>query len=883
MGLEELKNAVTRTTTALFEPAFDFVVVKAPRWDMDKFEPEIPAPASSSSPSSFSSTGAMLKLDRGIGPAMKSVGEAMGVGLTLCEALQKAMRGVHPRAQGFEAPSSSLSSASPTSLRRGEELTGRLRSPHVDRIVDVALALSQGVSEAAIRRLTGFSGWSVGEMSRCGIGLPPQDILSDMVWGEGGASRVKGEAWRRLKALGFADTQLAARLGIREEEVRAGRIGAGVVAVARHIDTVAAEEPTITSYLYLTHGGNARGDARLPEERDSPPDGGFKATVVVLGSGGYHIGSSVEFDCSGVMAVRALRMEGYRVVMLNMNPETVSTDFDEPHSLYLEPLSLESLLDVVDIEANRNRHFFDIEANRTTRTTNDNGDKPPTQLQEPYILAAFGGQRPNSVALRLGEAAERAPEGSFLRGVARRVLGTALADVATAESRGLHGALLESISIAQPAWITTPNRSEAAAWAVGRYPVLVRPSFILSGSGVTVVARPEELAWSWNQASKQGEIGEAITVTALAVDSYEVDVDAVAAGGKLVAYGISGHLEEAGVHSGDATLVMPSPFLSHKVRRKLKGVAGEIAAGLRVSGPFNVQCLVDKSTGDIRVIETNLRASRSLPFLSKALGIDFARLATAATLERLPLLEPVSPETIRAMHDAMLISDRAALGEGDASWRGVAVKVAAFSWKRVPGSEPRLGVEMRSTGEVAAFGPIQGLPEVYLEALESAGLQLPPTVPKEGLATPFVAAVLLPFASPTTRGDQAAREAATALGAEVELMLIPWRTEGEPCDTDSLLQGASWLVDLSHDPLAPLQGLGPKQASSCASELRRAAARRDLGLVLHRNQAILLAKGLAARREREQGLAPGEGFREWNHHQYLGHVRGAARAPGREL
>lgn len=366
---------------------------------------------------------------------------------------------------------------------------------------------------------------------------------------------------------------------------------------------------------------------------------------------------------------------------------------------------LQSLLDVAQIEANQTHAL--------------------TVLPEPYFLTAFGGQRPNSVALSLLKVSQEAEKGSYIRGIADRVLGTSLASLRLGEARGSHAALLDRLGIRQPAWTTAISAVEAIAWAAGRYPVLVRPSFILSGTGVAVASGPEELASRFSKASQEGHGGEPVSITALEVDAYEVDVDAVAVQGELVAYGLSGHLEEAGVHSGDATLVMPAPFLSREARTGLKDIAVRLAKAIGVSGVFNVQCLVDKATGELSVIETNLRASRrankrarenerecpamyinshcmplrcdcpprgrSLPFLSKALGIDMAMLATAASLTGLPLPQPLSTETRNMMREAttqqrfcvesepcstceaMGVCDAAALGEG---WKGVAIKVA---------------------------------------------------------------------------------------------------------------------------------------------------------------------------------------------------------------
>ncbi len=618
-SLPEIANAVTRTTCACFEPSLDYVVVKMPRWDLAKFR----------------------HVSRHIGSAMKSVGEVMAIGRCFEEALQKALRMVGGGFHGL------------VGNRRldFDDLDDALRRPTDRRLLAVAAALQRGVDVERVHELTRIDRWFLERLG--GIVRVYQELekYSD--------KDLPADLLRTAKQLGFSDFQVAratmsylpASLHDKVMAIRALRTKVGVVPVVKQIDTTAGEFPAETNYLYLTYGGTeddvAFADPSAPAE---------ERPVVVLGSGAYRIGSSVEFDWCCVGALDTLRGLGRSTVMINNNPETVSTDFDVCDRLYFDELTLERVLDIHDKEH-----------------------------PEGFVVS-MGGQVPNTLAPRLH--AEGVP-----------VLGTSPRDIDRAEDRHKFSALLDSLGIDQPAWQEVADADEACARAAEMgYPLLVRPSYVLSGAAMAVALRESELRAILARAAEvSGD--HPVVMSQFVTGAKEIEIDAVAADGRLVAYAISEHVEPAGVHSGDATMVLPPQKLYLETIRRIKRIARQIAAALHISGPFNAQFLARDNR--VQVIECNLRASRSFPFCSKVYRVDFAGLATRAILG-LPVQTPAK-----------------SLFEQDY----VGVKVPQFSFARLEGADPMLGVEMASTGEVACLGT--EVTDAYLKAWLSAGNRVP--------------------------------------------------------------------------------------------------------------------------------------------------------------
>jgi len=535
--LVSLRNSVTKTTTACFEPSLDYVVVKVPRWDLRKFG---------------------SRVDSTIGSAMKSVGEVMAIGRTFEEAIQKAVRMVHPHLTGFGVPPDA-------GTPPPDSLDDKLRVPSDMRLLHIAAALEAGYSVERIHALTRIDPWFLTKLRRISRLTAALRALP------GGLPALAPAALRAVKAAGFGDAQIGAAVGASEAVVRAARLAAGVTPVVKQIDTLAAEYPAATNYLYMTYSGI---------ESDVAPgaDG-----VLVLGCGAFAIGSSCEFDWCAVSCVRTLRAAGTRAVVVNYNPETVSTDYDESDRLYFEELSLERVLDVHAAEGVGG------------------------------VIVSVGGQIPNNLALPLHK-----------RGV--RVLGTSPESIDAAEDRFKFSALMDSLGVKQPAWSALTSKEAAFTFAsqVG-YPVLVRPSYVLSGAAMSVAYSADALgAMLDNAVSVSPE--HPVVITKFLLDAQEIEFDGVAANGVVVAHAISEHVEQAGVHSGDATLILPPQTLSPYHLAAVRAIAAKVAAGLKISGPFNMQ-LIAKGA-DVLVIECNLRASRSLPFVSKTVGADFIQAAT---------------------------------------------------------------------------------------------------------------------------------------------------------------------------------------------------------------------------------------------------------------
>ena len=614
-GLFELKNSVTKTTSAFFEPALDYVVCKIPRWDLGKFR----------------------GVDRELGSSMKSVGEVMAIGRTFEEAIQKGLRMIGQGMHGF-VENKELQIA---------DIDSALREPTDKRIFIISKAMSQGYTVDQIHELTKIDKWFLRKL---------QNIkdTSNALHACKSINVVDNGLMRRAKVQGFTDFQIARAVGMEEEMdieeaslvVRARRKAAGIVPVVKQIDTLAAEYPAQTNYLYMTYSGVADD---IQYEHD-------KRSIVVLGSGAYRIGSSVEFDWCGVQALDTIRKEGYRSVMINYNPETVSTDYDMCDRLYFDELTFERVLDILDLESPKG------------------------------VIVSTGGQIPNNLAIRLDQ--QRVP-----------ILGTTAKSIDNAEDRDKFSAMLDRIGVDQPEWsaLTSMEDVDAFIAKVG-FPVLVRPSYVLSGAAMNVCSNQEELERFLKLAANVSH-KHPVVISKFLQHAKEVEMDAVARDGEIIAYAISEHIEFAGVHSGDATIQFPAQKLYVETVRRIKKISGQIARELRISGPFNIQFLAKDN--DIKVIECNLRASRSFPFVSKVLKINLIELATKVMLG-VPVEKP---------HKSLFDFDY------------VGIKASQFSFNRLQKADPVLGVDMASTGEVGCLGDDTG--SALLAAMLSVGQRIP--------------------------------------------------------------------------------------------------------------------------------------------------------------
>jgi carbamoyl-phosphate synthase large subunit len=607
-SLPELRNSITGVTTACFEPALDYVVLKVPRWDSQKFR----------------------MVARTIGSGMKSVGEVMAIGRNFEEALQKALRMVEMGASGFAGYHGF----------HFDDLEKELREPTHERIFAVAQALREGFSVDRIHELTKIDKWFLYRMHNI---IQTEQRLEQTPW-----------PWTRdilieAKRVGFSDRQIAVLKQVDEEEVRIIRTGLEIHPFVKQIDTLAAEYPAQTNYLYMTY--NAQEDD--PLTRDSTDS---RKAVVVLGSGAYRIGSSVEFDWCCVNAAQTLRELNYRTIIVNYNPETVSTDYNECDSLYFEEMQLETLLAICERE------------------------------KVIGVVVAMGGQLPNNLAVQLESA-----------GIS--ILGTSAKSIDAAEDRHKFSALLDAVDIRQPEWreLIDVEDAEAFAQRVG-YPVLVRPSYVLSGAAMAVASNREELHRYLKKATRVSR-RYPVVISKFIENAKELEFDAVASRGEIVISAISEHVENAGVHSGDATLVLPPQRTYLETIRRITRVAEKISRALSITGPFNIQFIAKDN--DVKVIECNLRASRSFPFVSKILGENFIDIATR------------------------VIVGKSVDRKGNASFNSeyVGVKAPQFSFMRLDGADPTLGVEMASTGEVGCLG--LDFEEAFLKALLSVGYRLP--------------------------------------------------------------------------------------------------------------------------------------------------------------
>ena len=616
-GLFDLKNSVTKTTSAFFEPALDYVVCKIPRWDLGKFH----------------------GVDKELGSSMKSVGEVMAIGRTFEEAIQKGLRMIGQGMHGFVENKELVI----------PDIDKALHEPTDKRIFVISKAFRAGYTIDQVHELTKIDKWFLQKLMNI---MNTSEELHQ--WGNNHKqiADLPADLLKQAKRQGFSDFQIARAIGYEGDMedgslyVRNYRKSLGIVPVVKQIDTLAAEYPAQTNYLYLTYSGTANDVTYLGDHR----------SIVVLGSGSYRIGSSVEFDWCGVQALNTIRKEGWRSVMINYNPETVSTDYDMCDRLYFDELTFERVMDVLELE-------------------NPHG-----------VIVSTGGQIPNNLALRLD--AQNI-----------HILGTSAQSIDNAEDRDKFSAMLDRIGVDQPEWRALTSLEDINSFVdkVG-FPVLVRPSYVLSGAAMNVCSNQEELERFLQLAANVSK-KHPVVVSQFIEHAKEVEMDAVAQNGEIIAYAISEHIEFAGVHSGDATIQFPPQKLYVETVRRIKRISREIAKALNISGPFNIQYLAKDN--DIKVIECNLRASRSFPFVSKVLKINFIELATKVMLG-LPVEKPEKN-----------------LFELDY----VGIKASQFSFNRLQKADPVLGVDMASTGEVGCIGSDTSC--AVLKAMLSVGYRIP--------------------------------------------------------------------------------------------------------------------------------------------------------------
>ena len=614
-GLFELKNSVTKTTSAFFEPALDYVVCKIPRWDLSKFR----------------------GVDKELGSSMKSVGEVMAIGRNFEEAIQKGLRMIGQGMHGFvenkelEIP----------------DIDAALREPTDKRVFVISKAMHKGYTVDQIHELTKIDKWFLEKLKHI---IDIDEQLKTV-----NANTLDKELLRTAKVYGFTDFQVARAIGLEGEMgnmhkatmvVRRLRKNYGILPVVKQIDTLAAEYPAQTNYLYVTYAGVAS-DIQFTND---------KRSVIVLGSGAYRIGSSVEFDWCGVQALNTIRREGYRSIMINYNPETVSTDYDMCDRLYFDELTFERVLDIIEME-------------------NPHG-----------VVVSTGGQIPNNLAMWLD--AENVP-----------ILGTSAKDIDNAEDRAKFSAMLTERGINQPEWSALTSMEDIGKFVdrVG-FPVLVRPSYVLSGAAMNVCSNEDELK-KFLQLAANVSVDHPVVVSKFIEHAKEIEMDAVAKNGEILAYAISEHIEFAGVHSGDATIQFPPQKLYVETVRRIKRVSKEIAAALHINGPFNIQFMARDN--DILVIECNLRASRSFPFVSKVLKLNLIELATKVMLG----LNVEKPN--KNLFDLDYVG----------------IKASQFSFNRLQKADPVLGVDMSSTGEVGCLGDDTN--QALLNAMLSVGHRIP--------------------------------------------------------------------------------------------------------------------------------------------------------------
>jgi carbamoyl-phosphate synthase large subunit len=609
-SLTELRNSITLSTMVCFEPSLDYVVVKIPRWDLKKFR----------------------RVSTQIGSSMKSVGEVMSIGKTFQEALQKALRMLDTGAWGVVA--------NPHEIGRKNsqaELLEELKNPTDERIFSIPFALKSGLTVEEIHQITHIDPWFLHKIANI---VRVESLITEYRGGNC-PRHIMNEA----KCVGFSDPQLSVLLDTTERIVRKMRLNYGLIPYVKQIDTLAGEYPAQTNYLYLTYNAS-EDDLKLGDEN----------SILVLGSGPYRIGSSVEFDWCCVNAVRTVHKEGYRSILINYNPETVSTDYDEVDRLYFDEIRLETILDIYEKE------------------------KPEG------VIISMGGQLSNNLALPLDR-----------QGV--NILGTTPTQIDRCEDRHKFSSMLDTLGIDQPEWSELANMKDAKVFADKvQYPVLIRPSYVLSGAAMGVASNQKEVEVFLQKATDLS-VDHPVVISKFVSNAKELELDAVARKGEIIQFAISEHVENAGVHSGDATLVLPPQRTYLETTRRITRIAKQIAAELHITGPFNMQFIAKENS--IKVIECNLRASRSFPFVSKVYKQNFIELATQAILGK-------------------------KLGENKRSFMEldyVGVKASHFSFTRLLGADPILGVEMASTGEVGCLG--DDFNEAMIKALKSIGFKFP--------------------------------------------------------------------------------------------------------------------------------------------------------------
>lgn len=614
-GLFELKNSVTKTTSAFFEPALDYVVCKIPRWDLSKFR----------------------GVDKELGSSMKSVGEVMAIGRNFEEAIQKGLRMIGQGMHGFVE----------NKELEIDDIDAALHEPTDKRIFVISKAMHKGYTIDQIHKLTKIDHWFLHKLKHI-IDIDEQLKTCNI-------NTLDKELLRTAKVYGFTDFQIARAVGLEDEVnnmhkavllIRQLRKSYGILPVVKQIDTLAAEYPAQTNYLYVTYSGVAS-DIKLETDRKS---------VIVLGSGAYRIGSSVEFDWCGVQALNTIRKQGYRSIMINYNPETVSTDYDMCDRLYFDELTFERVMDIIDMEMPQG------------------------------VIVSTGGQIPNTLAIHLD--AENVP-----------ILGTKAKDIDNAEDRAKFSAMLNDIGVNQPEWRALTSMEDIKEFVdrVG-FPVLVRPSYVLSGAAMNVCSNDDELKRFLQLAANVSE-DHPVVVSKFIENAKEIEMDAVARDGEIMAYAISEHIEFAGVHSGDATIQFPPQKLYVETVRRVKRISRQIAKALHINGPFNIQFMARDN--DILVIECNLRASRSFPFVSKVLKLNFIDLATKIMLG-LPVEKPN-----KNLFDLDYVG----------------IKASQFSFNRLQKADPVLGVDMSSTGEVGCIG--EDTHTALLKSMLSVGQRIP--------------------------------------------------------------------------------------------------------------------------------------------------------------
>ncbi len=724
-GLFELKNSVTKETSAFFEPALDYIVCKIPRWDLGKFH----------------------GVRREIGSSMKSVGEVMAIGRTFEEVIQKGLRMIGQGMHGFVG----------NRELKIDDMDKALKEPTDKRIFVVAKALSEGYTVERIHELTKIDRWFLQKL---------QNIIDTerQLKQHAEIEKIPEMLLRTAKQQGFSDFQIARAIkgsaldvsGADNAKVRTYRKGLGIVPVVKQIDTLAAEYPAQTNYLYLTYNGSENDVQYLHDHR----------SVVVLGSGAYRIGSSVEFDWCSVNALMTVKQQGWRSVMINYNPETVSTDYDMCDRLYFDELTFERVLDILELESPHG------------------------------VILSVGGQIPNNLATRLDDA-----------GV--NILGTTAQSIDNAEDRHKFSAMLDRLGIDQPRWreLTSFADIDDFIREVG-FPVLVRPSYVLSGAAMNVCSNEEELHRFLRLAANVSK-QHPVVVSEFIQNAKEIEMDAVAQDGEIKLYAISEHIEFAGVHSGDATIQFPPQKLYVETMRRIKKVSAQIAKALKISGPFNIQFLAKNN--DIKVIECNLRASRSFPFVSKVLKINFIDLAT-----RVMLGEHVEKPS-KTLFDLDYVG----------------IKASQFSFSRLQGADPVLGVDMASTGEVGYIGDDTN--EALLKSMLSVGHRIPKRSVLLSTGTPrqkadmLEAAHLLHNYGLKIYATEGTYRFLTENGIPAVRVYWPSDSEGQP-----------QALDLLHDKLIDMVVNLPKNLSSAelsnGYKVRRAAI--DLNIPLLTNARL---------------------------------------------